>query len=411
MHSLGSRFRWGVLVLLILGGALMMFSGSAQANGKGVFQPYWTRSYQLYKQPHAIWLSEYGEPGVNLGQVYQVLMLAEKAQQTPEFVVYSIPLRDLGQSSVGGFQDGDSYLADNRLNASAIRDFVSRTGIAPTVYLEPDALASVVTLMRSDSEEERQEAKALYDSRTAMIAQLVRLYRDAGAKVYLDGANSAWFDYEDQDIDAIATILNQAGIAQAHGLVTNVSNRQALKVGSEQSEWRYLNRLLPRLQNQNLDVVVDTSRNGGRTFARQYYLAKSGDVIDNERPQGRIVGKWRQGSEGSIETLWIYPFWGEPKVVSKLIKREKYQFFPEKNILQAPPWLDPVGDVKLGPPPTNNAPFILKPYIHRFRYVKPPDDCDGSINCPPGVSKQEINDLLLRLQPGVPLIESDVWAR
>ena len=68
----------------------------------------WTRSYQLYGYPHAIWLSGYESVGINQEKLANTLSQAKQKKQTPEIVIYSIPLRDLGQSSEGGF---DNYCA------------------------------------------------------------------------------------------------------------------------------------------------------------------------------------------------------------------------------------------------------------------------------------------------------------
>ena len=83
----------------------------------------------------------------------------------------------------------------------------------------------------------------------------------------------------------------------------------------------------------------------------------------------------------------------------RLLAKEKYTFNAEKSILQAPPWLDAVGDVQPGLPPTDRPPADMAGVIHRLRYIKPPDDCDGSLNCPPGESKHAINVDTAKRQP------------
>lgn len=383
--------------------------GWGKERAQKIFVPYWTRSYELYKQPHALWLTGDSEVGVNLGPLNQILTAAEAAQQAPELVIYAIPRRDLGQSSEGGFRTYEAYMAENRLMAEAIGRFVQRTGLVPRVYLEPDALSLAVENRRS--QQGSPESIAVYNERVAVFPKLIRMYREAGAMVYLDAAHSGWFDYGDADVMLMASALNDAGVAQAQGVVSNVSNRQKLKDGENQSEWHYLRRLLPVLNNGNLDVVVDTSRNGGETRARLYYMAPNGNLIDNELPKGRLVGAWRKETdpETGREEYYVNPFWGPQKPVSRLVKFEKYEFNPERMLLKAPPWLDPVGDVKLGVPPTDEAPGTVKPYVQRLRYIKPPDDCDGSVNCPPGESKHDIHVQTMRMQPGGVLVDGSVW--
>jgi hypothetical protein len=44
-----------------------------------------------------------------------------------------------------------------------------------------------------------------------------------------------------------------------------------------------------------------------------------------------------------------------------------------------------------------------------LRFIKPPDDCDGSLNCPPGQSKYDINLQTLKLQPAQLGIDKGFW--
>ena len=365
----------------------------------------WTRSYELYAQPHAIWLDTSDRVGANEPRLRDTLERAKAKKQYPEIVIYAIPLRDLGESSAGGFANYDDYWKDNELNARLVGEFVKATRLKPRIYLEPDAL-SLSVQYRVDHNNDA-ESMRIYAARIAIFRKLIALYRRAGALVYLDAAHSGWFDYADENVDRIANALNEAGIDQADGLATNISSRQPVSeagpVVSEggRNERHYLQRLLPRLKTNKLDVVVDTSRNGGTTHARRYFLAPNGMLIDNETAGGmraafRLVGTWQK--EASGDTL-LTPFHGRQKSMRRLLAKEKYTFNAEKSILQAPPWLDAVGDVQPGLPPTDRPPADMAGVIHRLRYIKPPDDCDGSLNCPPGESKHAINVDTAKRQP------------
>lgn len=352
-----------------------------------LFIPTWTRSYQLYGQPHAVWLDEYKTVGANLNTLNKVLKAAAKAHQVPELVVYAIPMRDLGQSSEGGFANYEAYLQDNRLNADLVRQFVDVTAIHPVVYLEPDSIPLAVQYRRDHGAD--AASRQIYSDRIRVITALISLYRQAGAKVYLEGGHSGWFDYSDEDVQRIADALNEAGIANVDGLATNVSNRQPVMNSGieEHTEAHYLRRLLPLLQNRKLDVRVDTSRNGAPTHARQYYLHPDGQLLDNEVPTGRLVGQWQVSPNGDIRFL---PFFGKSKLLSRLTGKEKYTYDVRRNILTAPAWLDAVGDVQPGPIPTDKPPTAVADVIGHYRYIKPPDDCDGALNCPPGHSKHDL---------------------
>lgn len=378
-------------ILFIFGLALLFlvigWTWSERPRPLTLFVPTWSRSYQLYGQPHAVWLDQYKTVGANLDILNKVLKAAAKARQIPELVVYAIPMRDLGQSSEGGFATYEAYLEDNRLNAELIGKFVTATQIRPVVYLEPDSIPLAVQYRRDHNAD--AESKQIYADRVRVIKALIGLYRQAGAKVYLEGGHSGWFDYGDEDVQRIAAALNEAGIQQVDGLATNVSNRQPVigfKPG-ERTEAHYLERLLPLLRNKTLDVRVDTSRNGGPTRARQYYLHPDGYLLDNETPKGRLVGQWQVTPQGEI---LFTPFFGKSKSLSRMTGKEKYTYDSRRNILTAPAWLDATGDVQPGPVPTDTPPLAANG-IHHYRYIKPPDDCDGALNCPPGHSKHDIN--------------------
>lgn len=385
----------------ILIGCVLGSIGSVLPWPPSLFVPTWTRSYELYQQPHAIWLSRYDRVGTNLELLTRTLKAAAKARRVPELVVYSIPLRDLGQSSEGGFATYESYLADNHENARIVRQFVDETGLHPVIYLEPDSIPLAVQY-RVDHHDNEESLK-IYAERVQIIRTLIELYQQAGARVYLEAGHSGWFDYADENIQRIATALNEAGIAQVAGLASNVSNRQPV-LGfkpDSRTEFHYLKRLLPLLDNPKLDVRVDTSRNGGTTKPRQYYLSPDDHLVwDNETPQGRLVGRWKTVTDSEQKPqIGIYPFFGKPKLLQKLVESEKYVWDGRRSILTAPGWLDPVGDVKLGPPPTDTPPEAARSVIQRYRYIKPPDDCDGAINCPPGLSKHDINAETDKRQP------------
>lgn len=382
----------GVIGLLILG-----WAWSALPWPAGLFVPTWTPSYHLYQQPHAIWLSRDEAVGANLPLLTRTLKAAAKVKQVPEFVIYSIPLRDLGQSSEGGFANYDDYLADNQLNAKLIAQFVTATNLHPIIYLEPDSIPLAVQYRHDRGHD--VESQTIYQDRVRMMKALIGLYEGVGARTYLEAGHSDWFDYGNENIERIANALNDMGIQQASGLSSNVSNRQPVTGldPNARNELHYLKRLLPYLKNKHLDVRVDTSRNGGSTKSRQYALLPDGRIADNEISSGRFVGSWQAIEPGN--DIRLQPLYGKPKFLKRLVAKEKYTWNPQTRILIAPSWLDAVGDVKLGPAPTDNPPANVKTTIQHYRYIKPPDDCDGALNCPPGASKHTINEQTEKQQP------------
>jgi len=413
MDSLFSRLSVVTLSSMLLLGGLVAMTTSVSASPADqwpLLVTDWTPSYTLYGQPHAIWLSGYTEVGVNLPELQQALSVASERYQQPEVVVYSIPERDMGQSSAGGFKTEAEYWADNQLVAEAIQNFVRKTGIAPRVYLEPDALGHTLTLLRkatgSGDPQKNYDARTLYRQRVRLLKGLVTLYQQAGAWVYLDAAHSGWFDYSDADVQSMAQILKECEVSQAHGLVFNISNRQKVGNGSvPQTEAHYADRLIKALERLSVtpqkisawDTVVDTSRNGGETHTRVYYLATDGGLFDNEwgdatASNARYVGQWQVvDTDIQLQTLT-----GSPKWLRPIVEKDDYRWDEANHLLTAPPWLDPVGDVQPGPAPTAETGI---PAVSCYRFIKPPDDCDGSLHCPPGASKSIINQTIHAQQP------------
>ena len=398
----------GCLVILIVACG---WGWSQLPKSSEIFVPTWTNSVKLYGQPHAVWLDQFAQVGDNQKVLNRALKAAGNARQIPELVIYNIPLRDLGQASEGGFSTYAEYLADNRLNAARIEAFVAQTGLHPVIYLEPDSLSLAVQYRRDH--QDSPESMAIYSQRVQTIRTLIGFYQQAGATVYLDAGHSGWFDYGLADRQRIANALNEAGIGQADGLATNISNRQPVqaKTPDAPSEAHYLAGLLPLLDRvpakRPLDVRVDTSRNGGPTHARQYYLAPNGQLIDNETSAGRLVGHWDTDAEGEIH---FRPFFGKARTLSRLTQKEKYSYNSRRSILIAPAWLDAVGDVQPGPAPTDQLPTAVAKVVQHFRYIKPPDDCDGTLNCPPGASKQAVNTATQAQQPASISLPAGIWS-
>jgi Glycosyl hydrolases family 6 len=399
--------RTGALVVLLVAGlALLGWTGPnsmVQAIDQTI--PTASSSYLKYNRPHALWLTADQKVGDNVGPLYQYLTLSQQQQRRPEVVIYFIPERDLGESSEGGFATFEQYFAENRLLANTIAQYGKRSKLKPRVYLEPDALGHAISFQRQRQYDSR--SVRTYEQRTQAMRQLVGLYQQAGGLVYLDIAHSQWMSTPD-DVQAMADTLKASGITQAHGLVTNISNRQPVTLPAGQvmgrTEWGYVQELMAALPAQPLDVVIDTSRNGGTTRPRQYYLAPDGRLFDNQTVPPRLVGLWRK--DPATGETWFHPFYGQAKAMTRLLTREKYTFDKAKQVLTAPAWLDPIGDVKVGPLPTDNPGGLAspRPGVHvRFRDVKPPDDCDGSLNCPPGQSKSWIIKQTEALQPILPV--------
>lgn len=352
-------------------------------------QPVWTRSYQLYGQPHALWLTA-SDAATNRARLADILKSAGQTGTVPEVVLYAIPQRDLNQASAGGFRSWTAYLAQSRQLAGDMAAFVKRTGIRPRLYLEPDSIAHAVQYL--ETHPGSPAARKLYEERLHHLDELVRLYKKAGVRVYLDAAHGGWFGHSPSAIEAMAKALNRAGVAEAEGITSNVSNRRKISDGAG-GELAYLQRLVGRLAHPDPDVIVDTSRNGGRFTPREYLLAPDGALYDNELPEGRRIGSWARDGAGRIR---LNTATGQNVVLSQLLDQQ-YQFDEGAMRLVAPEWLDPAGAVAPGPAPTDETGLAV---IRRFRYIKPPDEADGALGYAPGQSRFDVNTRLAREQEG-----------
>ena len=197
----------------------------------------------LWEDPSDQGLSTYGHSaGVWLlnggGDADRVkTIIAQAAGKTPILIQYSIPNRDNGGASSGGASGGDGYVQGIRANAEALG------GKPAIIILEPDALP---------------EGKD-----PQLIKQAVQTYKrlDPAALVYVDIGHHKW-----KPAQEAANLLKQAGLDEADGFSSNVSNYHATA-----DEKAYGDAILAALGPDYAGKihVIDTSRN------------KNGEGLDN----------------------------------------------------------------------------------------------------------------------------------
>lgn len=191
---------------------------------------------------------------------------AKDAGRTAVVVTYAVPGRDCGSYSAGGLSP-----AEYGPWVEQVADGLRGTGAA--VIVEPDALAQA------------GECGGQGD-RFALLREAVQVLDEAGASVYLDAGNSGWTGGQ---VGAIAERLRKAGVEQARGFATNVSN-----FNTDAAERAYGEALSEELDGAH--YVVDSSRNG------------SGGTGEWCNPEGRTLGKAPAAVEdGSHQDarLWI----------------------------------------------------------------------------------------------------------
>ncbi|MFZ4895880.1 glycoside hydrolase family 6 protein [Plantibacter sp. Mn2098] len=206
-----------------------------------------TAAKQLAAQPTAIWLLPERFPTATVGRTVDgIVQQAASTGRMPVFVVYGIPQRDCGNQSAGGTASADYQDWVGEI-AGALKDH------KVAVIMEPDAVA-----LAPDCGNQAE--------RMSQLKQATKQLTAAGADVYLDGGHSTW-----RPASEMATLLREAGIDDARGFATNVSNYNATD-----SELHYAAQLSELLGGK--PFVIDTSRNG------------SGSNGDWCNPAGRTVG-------------------------------------------------------------------------------------------------------------------------
>lgn len=221
--------------------------------------------------PQARWLSDWTTVENVERAVADYVGAASAVAEIPALVLYKIPDRDCGLYAAGGLTDADQYLSW----VDAVVRGLSGVGEV-IVIVEPDALA-----MASQCEDQ--------EGREALIAETVRRLSSTSATIYIDAGHSDWLDPSE-----MASRLVRAGVAEARGFSTNVSNFQ-----STDDEIRYAEAIRAALGDlgvADVHYVIDTSRNGSPVPA--------GDVCN---PPDARVGELPQLFTGTALDgfLWV----------------------------------------------------------------------------------------------------------
>ncbi|WP_158793460.1 glycoside hydrolase family 6 protein [Granulicella sp. L60] len=174
--------------------------------------------------PQAVWLTN-GTPSEVSATVRSTLKQASWERTMPVFVLYNIPGRDCGSYSAGGAENTADYEAWIDAIAGAIG---SQKAV---IILEPDALAD----LPSDcgyNPSQVNITQATADRFTQINFAVTTLENGSQTSVYLDGGNSHW-----QAVPIMAQRLAQAGVQQAQGFFTNVSNFNLNNYESKYDTW------------------------------------------------------------------------------------------------------------------------------------------------------------------------------
>jgi endoglucanase len=188
---------------------------------------------QIASQPTAVWLGNWFTDDLLKRVIARHVAAAQAQGTTLVFVTYAIPNRDCGGYSAGGLANTE-YLDWNRTIANAL------VGTKAVVLIEPDSLSMLSST--------KCAGEAV--TRLPLIHSAVNILNGAGLTTFLDGGNSRWLSPAAQ-----ANWLTQAGIADAYGFYTNVSNFNPVQV-----ERDYAGKLSSRVGWKHF--VIDVSRDG-----------------------------------------------------------------------------------------------------------------------------------------------------
>ncbi len=260
---------------------------------------------KIGSRPSAKWLT--GGPARE--EVDAFVGQAAIAGQVPVLVVHNVPQRDCGRRDDGGADTGTEY-------QSWIRDVAAGIAGRPvTVVLEPGALPDAVAGCVRDSA-----------GRLALLRDAVAVLASTGtARVYLDAGHPGWI----KNVDALATALRQAGVAEADGFALNVAN-----FARTEDNVAYGHRISDALGGAPT-FVIDTSRNGNGPYPAN--RVKGAPSWCN--PPGRAIGEEPTADTGlpRVDALLWIKFPGESDGDCRPGEPPSGDFWPEYAISLANP--------------------------------------------------------------------------
>lgn len=181
----------------------------------------------------SLWVGDWNSTSSVAATVRAYALKANAVGRTGVVTTYAVPGRDCGNYSAGGLTP-QTYSAWSAQVAAGLR------GTRTAVVVEPDAIAQTGDCLGQGD-------------RLGLLRTSVQQLRDAGiTAIYLDAGNSSWTGGQ---VALIAQRLRDAGVTQARGFATNVSN-----FNTDAQEKEYAEALSVRLGGAR--YVIDTSRNG-----------------------------------------------------------------------------------------------------------------------------------------------------
>jgi endoglucanase len=230
--------------------------------------------------PQAVWLTG-NTPAQTASTVTSTLRQANFQRAIPLFVLYNIPGRDCGSYSAGGAEN----TADYEAWIDAIAGAIGNQKVV--IMLEPDAIADLPSDCGYDPTQVNiTEAVA---NRYAQINYAItRLEQQPQTSVYIDGGNAHW-----QAVGVITQRLVTAGVQQAQGFFSNVSNYNLSTYESKFDTW------VSACMAFGMNAADGGWRLGNYSYCASQYYSPLGTVNPDDITTWVYTDEWFQQNMGS----------------------------------------------------------------------------------------------------------------
>ena len=324
--------------------------------------------------PQAVWLTGGTTSQVSVS-VITALVEAKLERAVPVFVLYNIPGRDCGSYSAGGAEN----TADYETWIDAITAAIGSQ--KAVIVLEPDALAD----LPSDcgyNPSQVNIAQLTADRYTQINYAVTKLETASQTLVYIDGGNSHW-----QAVPIMAARLAQAGVAQAQGFFTNVSNFNLNNYEAKYDTWV-----------SECMAFANNPDNGGwrlghYSYCASQYYSPLGKVDPDNIATWIYTDEWFQQNLGTAEPITHFVVDtsrnGQGPLDASIYANAPYnQPAAVVQTLTNGGWCNPPAR-GLGTHPTANTGV---PLLDAYVWVKTPGQSDGTCDAAGGARAWDYTD-------------------
>jgi len=336
--------------------------------------------------PQAVWLTS-GTPSEVSAIVTSTLRQAGLERAVPVLVLYNIPGRDCGSYSAGGAENTAAYETWIDAIAAAIG---SQKAV---IILEPDALADLPSDCGYDPTQVNIP-QATADRYTQINYAVTSLEGGRQTLVYMDAGNSHW-----QAVPIMAQRLVLAGIQQAEGFFTNVSNfnlnnyestydtwvSDCIAFGNdpEQGGWRLGNYSYCASQYYSPLGTVDPDNIATWIYTDEWYQQNMGIAV----PKTHFVIDTSRNGQGPLDaSVYADAPYSQPASVVLTLTNGSWCNPPKRG---------------LGTHPTANTKV---PLLDAYLWVKTPGQSDGTCDAAGGARAWDYAEYS---QPGWPTDAAD----